>query len=995
MTVNATSTGGFRLRLLGGAGLERDGSPLDGPAVQRHRLALLALLALSGSAPLTRDKVAGLLWPETDESQARRRLREALYVLRKTLGRESITSAGDELRLDTDAVEVDVLAVEEALEEGDLESAVERYTGSFLDGFHLPDAEEFERWAETTRSRLESAVCGALETLARAAMEDERAPSAVERWRRLVAIRPYSSRAALGLMESLVAAGDRGEALRHARHHADLLRKDLGVEPEPEIGELVRRLRETEGPEVAAPEPASRESGDTVRAGRTHGADDPIPSSGAGPLPFAHGDSGRTPRGRRTRAAMIAVLSLAAIALVFGIRHGSAPAESGEVIETVAVLPFTVRGGDRLAYLQAGVAELLGARLDGAGSFRTVDPRAVLGSMGDDSPPVDPADGRPVARRFGARSYVVGSVVEAGNGRLRFQADLYDLEGEREASVSTVATADSLLDAIDELARRLVASRYGDEGERLNRLAATTTTSLPALTAYLDGEAAFRNGRFDEALEAFREATRRDTTFALAWYRLAVAADWTLRPRLSIEATARSVRHAGRLPERDRLLIEAWRAQTRGNAGEAERLYHRVLETRPTDLEARLQLGEVLFHFGPRDGRPIGEARAMFEEVLEVDADHGGALLHLARIAAREGRTADVNRLVDRIAHRGPSDELTLEARALRAFARGDREETIRVLDDHREIDSDAILGSVWSVSYTGRPEAVAEMAEPLTSTWHSPDVRAVGHAIRATVEAGRGRWQAAGRELDAARRVDPDLALDVRGFLYALPFAPVDPDSVRTLRTRLRARLGGAPDPAAGPVVASAFVTAHESVRPIVDAYLLAVLDGGDPSVLRETARTLGEATLPEDPSDPSIPSLARDLARGLEARASAAEGRLDEALAALEKLEHGTPYERAFASPYFARSLERYLHARLLEETGRFEEALRLYDSFADYSLYDVALRAPAHLRRAEIRLAQGDERAASRHLRRFLELWEDADPALRPEVDRARRLLAELGG
>jgi DNA-binding SARP family transcriptional activator len=59
------------LRLLGGPSLSRDGHELTGPPVQRHRLALLALLATSGSRPQSRDKLVGWLWPERDTEHAR------------------------------------------------------------------------------------------------------------------------------------------------------------------------------------------------------------------------------------------------------------------------------------------------------------------------------------------------------------------------------------------------------------------------------------------------------------------------------------------------------------------------------------------------------------------------------------------------------------------------------------------------------------------------------------------------------------------------------------------------------------------------------------------------------------------------------------------------------------------------------------------------------------------------------------------------------------
>jgi DNA-binding SARP family transcriptional activator len=57
----------FCLRLFGSPSLPgEDGALLSGPAVQRHRLALLALLALSPGHCASRDKLMGYLWPERD-----------------------------------------------------------------------------------------------------------------------------------------------------------------------------------------------------------------------------------------------------------------------------------------------------------------------------------------------------------------------------------------------------------------------------------------------------------------------------------------------------------------------------------------------------------------------------------------------------------------------------------------------------------------------------------------------------------------------------------------------------------------------------------------------------------------------------------------------------------------------------------------------------------------------------------------------------------------
>ena len=168
--------------------------------------------------------------------------------------------------------------------------------------------------------------------------------------------------------------------------------------------------------------------------------------------------------------------------------------------------------------------------------------------------------------------------------RLEIHATLYDADGRTRARIPPVAGEESEIFAmVDRLARGLVASRYQAEGERLSRLAATTTGSMPALRAYLSGEAAFRAGAFDRAVEEFRQATERDTTFALAWYRLAVAEEWSLDLAAAQEAGSRAVRHGGRLAGRERLPLGAWQAHFSRPAGEAQGLYPRVPETQPGD----------------------------------------------------------------------------------------------------------------------------------------------------------------------------------------------------------------------------------------------------------------------------------------------------------------------------------------------------------------------------------------------------------------------------
>ena len=102
---------------------------------------------------------------------------------------------------------------------------------------------EFERWVDTQRRGLARRAATALITLAERAAAGEQHRPATDWWRRAAEVDPYDSRTALGLVESLAAAGDRAGALLAARRHEELLAQELGVRPDPQFTTAVARLR--------------------------------------------------------------------------------------------------------------------------------------------------------------------------------------------------------------------------------------------------------------------------------------------------------------------------------------------------------------------------------------------------------------------------------------------------------------------------------------------------------------------------------------------------------------------------------------------------------------------------------------------------------------------------------------------------------------------------------------------------------------------------------
>ncbi|HEX9166646.1 MAG TPA: BTAD domain-containing putative transcriptional regulator, partial [Gemmatimonadales bacterium] len=256
----------FSLKLLGGVALEGSAGPVSGPAVQRHRLALLALLAVSRPAAQSREKLVAWLWSEQDDDHARALLNQSVHALRRALGAEVILSAGNELRLNSALVRCDATAFEEAIHAEAPARAVALYSGPFLDGFFLDKAPEFERWVARERDRLETLYARALEDLAEAAQRAGDWSEAARCWKARLVHDPCDSRVVLRLMAALEREGNPAGALRHGLAHQHRLREDLEIEPDPAVLDAVARLRresqaapshgENQGP-LGAPPPAA------------------------------------------------------------------------------------------------------------------------------------------------------------------------------------------------------------------------------------------------------------------------------------------------------------------------------------------------------------------------------------------------------------------------------------------------------------------------------------------------------------------------------------------------------------------------------------------------------------------------------------------------------------------------------------------------------------------------------------------------------------------
>ena len=963
----------LRLTTLGAVDLrDRHGHPVRDVLAQPKRAALLAYLAVeSARSPVARDRILALFWPESDEAHARNALSQALHHLRQSLGPGVIESEGPHrIGVDAERLWCDATAFAAAVERGDLDLALDLYRGEFCPSLSVAGTPELEHWLDDQRRALRARALAALRTLADRTQARGEHDAAARAARRALAMQPDDEADVRALLTVLERAGDGAGALVAYREYERRLAGELETTPAPETRRLVeamRRRRETVAGTVGEPVAAPTTQPPQVVAVPV-GAPAAVPPRGAWWPP---------------RAAVLAVVALLTAVAAVSIWRMRAAGSVAVDDNALATFPFTVRGDPSAAYLRDAMVALLDTRLDGAGGLRTIDPHAVLAAA--EREPLGtmaPRRAWAISRRLGARLYVLGEVVVAA-GRLHLDASLYDgAKGTALAHAAADADSSSLFRSVDALAEQLLAGRLSGASERLARVAAATTTSLPALRAYVDGERAYRDGRYQAAADAFESATRLDTAFALAWYRLAIVRDWnggSIR-----EAVDHARAHATALAPRDQNLLFGLWLYGRLDDRNAEHVYNVSVTQHPDDVDAWYYLGETRFHLTYVQGRSLTDAREPFTRVLELDPGNPNALLHLVRIAALD-RTADLDTLVRAYLARHPEADRAVEVQSLLAFVSRDsaaEAASLTQLAHAGDLALDATARSVaaFAQDLRGAERLVPLFAEPKRTLFYTRR----GRAFAADLAFAEGRWSEARARLAALASVEPDWAMEILARDATERLTPASGQELATVREALLAwQLHAA-------------TTAGQSnfqwsigELPALRTYLLGIVSVrlGDTAGARGWAERLDRMPHPTGDSD-----LAGDLAHSVRAEMAFAAGAVRQALEQIQQV-HFSSRAPIMTGTVHAGAHERFLHAELLHAAGRDDEALRWYGSFPEPSGYDIAYLAPAYLRQAEISERLGRSADALRFYRRVTELWRDCDPGLRPLLAEAQRAVARL--
>lgn len=225
-------------RFLGRFEILVDGSPIDIPA--RKAQALFAYLIMNSQNHHRREKMAGMFWPDHDESSARSNLRYALWQLRSAIGDQYFTT--DRIRLAfnheeeywVDCVEFETIA-SEVQSTAQIEQLVSLYQGEFLPGF-------YEDWIFLERDQLRAAFDQLIALLIERLSAEKRWREVIERAEQWIALGQTSETAYQALMVTHSRLGDRASAHSTYLRLERVLDEDLGVVPSEITKQLHQRI---------------------------------------------------------------------------------------------------------------------------------------------------------------------------------------------------------------------------------------------------------------------------------------------------------------------------------------------------------------------------------------------------------------------------------------------------------------------------------------------------------------------------------------------------------------------------------------------------------------------------------------------------------------------------------------------------------------------------------------------------------------------------------
>ncbi|HJU88191.1 MAG TPA: tetratricopeptide repeat protein, partial [Gemmatimonadaceae bacterium] len=544
------------------------------------------------------------------------------------------------------------------------------------------------------------------------------------------------------------------------------------------------------------------------------------------------------------------------------------------------------------------------------------------------------------AVREGVKAIVEGEVSRIGSGYL-ITARLVSSDGEELASFRESARdADALIPAVDDLSKRL-REKIGEslksvhDAKPLDRV---TTSSVAALRSYTQAVHALDvEGDTERGQALLEDAIAKDTNFAMAYRKLAVSLNnQGQRLDRAVSAMRKAFEKRDRLPDVERYMTEG-SYYTARDPDRAISAYNALLELQPTN---RAALNNLALLYSYR--RDFARAEETLQRAVAADSGTFNAYINLADARVHAGNTAGARQVVEEIATRFPRVPVTATMRANLMYLDG-------------RLDSAESTLRAHLAANPGNPRVRTDVAGSLMALARARGQIAKGNDFR--------------RDLVAAQ-----LERNQRGAALVTEIGPAFDevwfyDRPERAREKLEQVVTRIP---------------LNTIPPLERPYLQL---GAVWSMVGRPERARQLLSEFEAVVDTSLRRAVAPQLHALRGFIALGERRTADALAEMLAADEGPC--AACTLPYLG---------FVYDQAGNADSSIAVYEryvaskDFARLAL-DGNFLAHAHRRLGELYDARGDREKAIEHFSRFIELWKDADPALQPRVEDAKRRLELL--
>jgi serine/threonine-protein kinase len=692
--------------------------------------------------------------------------------------------------------------------------------------------------------------------------------------------------------------------------------------------------------------------------------------------------------GSRSRAiiAGLAVVAVAAIAFT-GFRMLKATGGGDLDEQSLAVLPFRVASADPSHhYLREGMVDLIAAKLSGE-DLRALEPRTMLDAWrqagGTDSNDLSRDASLKLARDLKAGKALLGDVVGTPN-RLVLTVSLLGVKnGDQITRVSVEGPPDSLASLVNQIATQLLTQTSGEAAARMTNL---SSTSLPALRAYLDGQGRLRRGDAVNAAKDFDRALKEDSTFALAGLGLRLAAAWYGDQPLGNRGIDIAWREKARLSPRDQALLVALagpRYPALSSNVDVYKAREQYLSMVPDNAEAWYLLADQIFHYGSAMGIPDWENRALagFKKAMELDSTYLPGYTHAMPLAPSMGDTAFFARAFRLRSAADTSSFWRAQTDWYLAARRGDEAEAAKIFQYKGARPENNLSGIIRHMLFDGTGARYVKPAVDMFIPLAPTDADRRGRSRYAhDVMLDLGRPADATRYLAASK----DSALDFNAFIITVRDAELGqvPEQQASEAVRVLSQYESKPDAAdsAGRAVQRAIVRVMEPWR----------IAHGDTSQTRRSlqrlrlfARDARNDQINAELEIAFVEMLHADAARSPSLRRSVE--RLDSLILQLD----------VAAAPPSRLAQQTIVGARMWEKVGDLPRALSLVGRYAVWSNEAMPYLGLQLREQGRIAARTGDRKRAVRAYEHYLGMRATAEPSVMPQVDSVRRELAAING